>query len=64
MMDDMVKPSGPPSPRRQDAAIEAFREDAPATGNGGATEASCQADLPTGHGQVSNTPQIPTVDTV
>jgi hypothetical protein len=67
MMDDMVKPSGPPSPRRQDTAIEALREDAPATGNRGAAEASClndEADQPTGQRLVSYTPQIPTVDTV
>jgi hypothetical protein len=67
MMDDMVKPGGPPSPRRQDTAIEALREDAPATQNGGATEASChndEADRSTGHGQISYTPQIPTVHAV
>jgi hypothetical protein len=67
MMNEMVEPGGPPSPRRQDTAIEALREDAPATGNCGATEASRhndEADRSTGHGQVSYTPQIPTVDTV
>jgi hypothetical protein len=67
MMNDMVKPGGPPSPRRQDTAIEALREDAPATRNCGAAEASHhndEADRSTGHGQVSYPPQIPTVDTV
>jgi len=66
MMDDMAKPSGPPSPGRQDTAIETLREDAPATGSGSAAEGSChndEADRSTGHRQVSYTPQILTVDT-
>ena len=66
-MNDIVEPRGPPRPRRQDAVIEAFGENAPSTQNGAASEAARDNDEPNRppcQRQVTQTPKVSAVDTL
>ena len=61
-MDDIIKPGRSPCPRRQNTALKALCEDAPATENGATTEAprhDDEANRPPREGQVGDTPEMP-----
>jgi hypothetical protein len=64
-MDDIFEPASAPRPRRQNAVLEAFREDAPTAQISPATETARHDDeayRPTRQGQVGDAPEIATVD--
>jgi hypothetical protein len=64
-MDDIIEPASAPRPRRQNAVLEALREDAPTAQISAATETARhddEANRPTRQGQVGDAAEIATVD--
>ena len=65
VMDDIIEPASAPRPRRQNAVLEALREDAPTAQISAATETARhddEANRPTRQGQVGDAAEIATVD--
>jgi hypothetical protein len=67
VVDDIIEPARAPRPQRQNAVLEALREDTPTAQISPATETACYHDeayRPTCQGQVGDAAQLATVDSL